>query len=324
MKAWLKGGLIGAGVGLVITIILIFLSRFSLGESIVTFFVVIGFPWSFIIGYILLIIFPYYGDAPLFFAGGFGGLIGIIINGFIIGAIKGLLPEQRKKLSILFSKVILIGIIIAILITSVFFLPRLWEASTGCPLKKAKSEFRIYDSQGRVTGMVNGEIKEEIPHSVYFSEYKEGWKTLPEEIMIFEPNDNYTYELFGLTKGNYDLEPSSNYEGRKIYFDAKNIPISPGETHQYHFDWKVLVEGKEGATILIDEDNDGLFEKNITSNIELTCGKFLIKVGRGSRFSQIFWELFYIIILMIITIFIVIISKKIIKFKINKQKENEI
>ncbi|RJS82121.1 hypothetical protein CW713_05550 [Methanophagales archaeon] len=50
-------------------------------------------------------------------------------------------------------------------------------------------EVRVYDSQGRITGLVNGDVKEEIPGSVYDEEN--------EIVAIFSPSDTYRYEVVG-------------------------------------------------------------------------------------------------------------------------------
>lgn len=168
-----------------------------------------------------------------------------------------------------------------------------------CGDKRGEYELRVYDSQGNVTGLVNGEVKLEIPRSFYFSSYsietEFGPMVYPAEVIIFEPNDTYVYEIFGVTEGNYNFQESRSKppevkeaetitispmaiyaeEGEDVNFIAEKIPISPNVTHQYHFDWDALIEGKNGTTILIDNDNDKIFEKNITVGLNITCEEFI-------------------------------------------------
>jgi len=136
-----------------------------------------------------------------------------------------------------------------------------------CEYRKGEYEMRIYDSQGRITGLINGEIKEEIPNSMYDEESGTA--------AIFDPQDSYIYELFCLTEGNYQFGQSSIQGAEEISFEAINIPIFPGTTHRYLLDWEVLAQGKNGATLLIDADGDGKFEETIASDTELTCEEFL-------------------------------------------------
>lgn len=161
------------------------------------------------------------------------------------------------------------------------------EEESLCDIDKGEYNFkaielRVYDSQGRITGLINGETKTEISSSVYFSGYafqtEEGEKVSPQEVIIMDPKDTYLHEIFSVIKGNYNFNPASTTNKKEINFVANNIPISPNVTHQYHFDWEALAEGKEGVTILIDNDNDGVFEKEITSDAEITCEEFLLLI----------------------------------------------
>lgn len=56
-------------------------------------------------------------------------------------------------------------------------------------------ELRVYDSQGRVTGIVNGEERNEIPYSAYYEN----------TVTIFSPTDSCRYEIVGTSEGSYDL-----------------------------------------------------------------------------------------------------------------------
>lgn len=150
------------------------------------------------------------------------------------------------------------------------------QVKEQCKYGKGKYEIRIYDSEGRVTGLVNGEAKREIPGSSYFSEYYSFPNDIsPQSINIFDPKGPYTYEIFGIRKGNYNFSPSSTKEGVAINFKADNIPLLSGHSHKYNIDWEALAKGEKGTSLLIDSNGDGVFEKIIKSDDELTCEEFL-------------------------------------------------
>jgi hypothetical protein len=128
-------------------------------------------------------------------------------------------------------------------------------------------ELRIYDSQGRVTGLLNGQIKEEIPDSVYFNGY----------FVILFPSDLYRYEIVGLEPATYDLPVISVETDKLSAFGAADIPTSPNAVHQYAMDWEALSAGEAGATIKIDAEGDGVFERTIVSNNKLTPCKIAIE-----------------------------------------------
>jgi parallel beta-helix repeat protein len=126
-------------------------------------------------------------------------------------------------------------------------------------------ELRVYDSQGRVTGLVNGVEKEEIPGSAYVND----------TVIIFYPNETYRHEVVGLENGNYSLLTISVENGIFTTFKATHIPISTSALHQYLIDWTSLRHGSEGANICVDGNADDAFEWNFTSDSELTREEFL-------------------------------------------------
>jgi hypothetical protein len=65
-------------------------------------------------------------------------------------------------------------------------------------------EVRVYDSQGKITGIVNGKIKEEIPNSIYDE---------TGIVIIFFSTDSYRYEVIGTDTGTYGLAISSLEDG---------------------------------------------------------------------------------------------------------------
>jgi ABC-type transport system substrate-binding protein len=128
-------------------------------------------------------------------------------------------------------------------------------------------ELQVYDSEGRVTGLINGEVTEEIPYSMYDEETK--------TIIIFPAIDHYYYKILGRDEGTYSLEITSVEYVNTTTFIATDIPTSSGTTHRYTIDWDALSQGEEGVTVMVDSDGDGVFEHIFTSDSELTQSEFL-------------------------------------------------
>ena len=122
--------------------------------------------------------------------------------------------------------------------------------------------------------MVGGEVKEEIPLSLYDAEN--------ETVMIFYPSDSYRYEVVGTSQGSYGLEVTSAESGVTDTFNATEIPTETGTIHQYTIDWEALSQDQEGVTVQIDFDGDGTFEQSFTSDNELTQSEFLTATASGS------------------------------------------
>jgi hypothetical protein len=128
-------------------------------------------------------------------------------------------------------------------------------------------EVRVYDSENRVTGLVNGEVKEEIPSSIYDEE--------SEIVAIFSPSDTYRHEVAGTDEGTYGLDIASIEGDEATTFTATDIPTTTGATHGYTIDWDALSQGEEGVTVQVDSDGDGEFEQTFTADDELTQEEFL-------------------------------------------------
>ncbi|MDH5364451.1 MAG: PKD domain-containing protein, partial [Dehalococcoidia bacterium] len=137
-------------------------------------------------------------------------------------------------------------------------------------------EVRVYDSEGKVTGLINGEVKEEIPHSVY----NDG--TI---IIICSSPGSYKYEVEGTGEGPYGLELISVGEGETTTFTATDIPTASGAVHQYSIDWDALSQGKEGVTVQVDSDGDGEIEYIFTSDDELTQDEFILQTATTIDFD---------------------------------------
>lgn len=134
---------------------------------------------------------------------------------------------------------------------------------------RSPGELRVYDSEGRVTGLVNGETLEEIPNSEYFDGI----------VVILASTDEYRTEVAATQDGSYGLALASIKDGDVTVFTATNVPIMSSATHQYRVDWETLSQGHEGVTIWIDDDGDGVFEKIITTDHELTVDEFILQTA---------------------------------------------
>ena len=119
--------------------------------------------------------------------------------------------------------------------------------------EKSPGELRVYDSLGRVTGLVNAEIREEIPDSFYYDKSK--------AVVIFSPTDSYRYEIAGTSEGNYGIEVTSVQSEATSTFTLMDVSTSTGTVHQYTIDWDALSQGGKGVTMKIDSDGDGTFEE---------------------------------------------------------------
>jgi hypothetical protein len=129
-------------------------------------------------------------------------------------------------------------------------------------------EVRVYDSQNRVTGLVNGDVKEKIPGSVYDEEN--------EIVAIFSPSDTYRYEVVGTDEGTYGLTVTSIEDGEATTFTATDIPTTVGAIHEYTIDWDALSQGEEGVTVQEDSDGDGAFEHIFTADDGLSQDEFMV------------------------------------------------
>jgi len=133
---------------------------------------------------------------------------------------------------------------------------------------RSPGEVRVYDSQGRVSGLVDGEAKEEIPNSVYDNELK--------TVVLFSPTDTYCYEVAGTKEGTYGLELISVEEGEATSFTATDIPTTSGAAHNYTVDWDALSQNEEGVTVYVDSDGDGITDYTVRGGNVLTGYDFIL------------------------------------------------
>jgi len=141
-----------------------------------------------------------------------------------------------------------------------------WQYMTvGSPV-----EPRAYDTEGRVAGLVNGEVRQDIPWSAY-DETSEG-------TALFLPAGAYRYEVVGTDAGTYHLTLSFIEGSDALTFNTAAIPTAPGTVHRYAVDWLALAEGQEGVTLRLDSNGDGIFEETVTADADLTLDEFISQV----------------------------------------------
>jgi len=116
---------------------------------------------------------------------------------------------------------------------------------------------------------------------VYFSHYvfetEEGPTVSPEEVLIFDPSDDYLHQVVGTEEGTYGLDITSVSGGEETTFKAADIPTSPGARHVYAVDWGTLSAGGEGVILKIDNNGDGFFEQMAIADNELSSDEFALQ-----------------------------------------------
>jgi len=112
-------------------------------------------------------------------------------------------------------------------------------------------ELRVYGSQGKVTGVIDGETRIEISGSVCYGN----------AVTILWPADSYTYEVVGTSEGSYDVTVTKVTEQGSSAFAIADVPTLANTVHQYMVDWDTLPHGQRAVTMRIDSDADGTFER---------------------------------------------------------------
>ena len=134
-------------------------------------------------------------------------------------------------------------------------------------LVQSPVELRVYDPGGRVSGIVNGTQVFEIP----------GSECLDDGVIVHYPPDSYRFEIAGTDAGSYGLTISTDARSGNVTFTASSIPTRANAVHQYIVDWIALALGEGGATVMVDSDGDGEFERSFTAGSELTGEEFVLK-----------------------------------------------
>ena len=127
------------------------------------------------------------------------------------------------------------------------------------------AELRVYDPQERVTGLVDGDVKNEIPYSDYHDH----------TVTISLPSGLYRYEIAGVGEGTYGLDIASIEDDEATSFIATDIPVASGAVHHYTIDWDALAQEEKGVTVQVDEDGDDTIDYTLTAGSALTGDEFV-------------------------------------------------
>ena len=127
------------------------------------------------------------------------------------------------------------------------------------------AELRVYDPQERVTGLVDGDVKNEIPYSDYHDH----------TVTILLPLGSYRYEIAGVGEGIYGLDIASIEDDEATIFIATDIPVASGAVHHYTIDWDALAQEEKGVTVQVNEDGDNTIDYTLTAGNVLTGDEFV-------------------------------------------------
>ncbi len=125
---------------------------------------------------------------------------------------------------------------------------------------KSAASLQVWDPVGRVTGLVEGVVRNEIPDSAY----------LDEIVIIFGRDPSYRYVVIGGSDGSYDLVLTRATGDDFLQFESREVNTRAGAIHQYKVDWESLARGERGVTIEVDQDGDGVFELTLRSGSKFT------------------------------------------------------
>ncbi len=140
-----------------------------------------------------------------------------------------------------------------------FMFYRPWISELGA-LIHSPGELRVYDAEGRCTGLVNGIVVADVPSS----EYVDG------RIIIHLPTGPYEYEVVGTSKGIYGLTINARTKNEDITFTGTGIPTLAGSVDRYAVDWESLLLGQDGLTMTVDSDGDAAIDYVLTAANQLT------------------------------------------------------
>ena len=133
------------------------------------------------------------------------------------------------------------------------------------------AEIQIVDSLGEKAGSFNGSIITKIPNSVYTP------KT--ESLTLFFPDSSNLYRVVGKADGTYSFSVLYTDSSGVFRVIAGGIPTKPGQVDAYSFDWGLIATGGNGVTVKIDTNGDGVPERTIVQNNEITAAE----LGYGSN-----------------------------------------
>ena len=142
-------------------------------------------------------------------------------------------------------------------------IPSAWLSSK----LNSPAEHYIVDSTGNKTGIVNGEIVQEIPFSWYDAEN--------EQVVILGGLEDYQVVVNGLEDGVYGLNVWYFTDNETVEFNGTAIPTTVNESHIFTLNSTQLSEGNDGVEIQIDSNGNGTVDKVIYANNSLSGTQFV-------------------------------------------------
>jgi hypothetical protein len=139
------------------------------------------------------------------------------------------------------------------------------EVHTWMSILFSPGELRVYDSQGHVTGLVNGEMRVGIPDSIYDQENK--------AVKVFSPSGPLDLKIVGTNEGDYGLLVTSFENGNYTTFAADDIPILPNAIHDYTVAPGATSQGEMAVNVGMDFNGDGIAEQILSQVTALQGGK---------------------------------------------------
>lgn len=151
-------------------------------------------------------------------------------------------------------------------------------------------ELRVYDQEGRMTGLIDGKVSEDIPYSIYVPE--------TETVYIFgdsreDLSDGLRTQIVGSYEATYDLSitiADSGQEIDKIIID--DVLTNENTTHQFQIDWKDGSSENNKIFMEVDGNKDGIFEQSIISDGILSAPSAVLQTEKyeGIEGSEIFFD----------------------------------
>jgi len=145
-------------------------------------------------------------------------------------------------------------------------------------------ELRVIDDLENVAGLVDGEIVEDIPYSMYIPESETVYifRDTPEDII-----KDFKTQVVGFYESTYDLSIDlSEDDNKKGVFVADDVSTNGQTIHQFSVNWEVLERRGDGVKMDFDENSDGIFEKTVfldeslgIPKAELDAEKYTVNEG---------------------------------------------
>ncbi|MGC9075530.1 MAG: hypothetical protein ACP5JD_07455 [Candidatus Bipolaricaulaceae bacterium] len=156
-------------------------------------------------------------------------------------------------------------------------------------------EVQVCDSEGHVTGVVEGELREEIPNSFC--------DPSTNEILLFSPPDDVSYVIVGTDKGTYSMVVTNYLNGKEAQFVAHDVPINPRTLHRYAIRWETEANQVQEAVLQIDTDGDGVFEKHLVTGATL-AGEDVQRLTKGTTIWWVIGPIVFVALGIVVFIFI--------------------